>query len=38
MGTNPSEILIKIQPFSDKNIDLKCRLQDGGYFDCALVC
>ena len=38
LGTNFSEMLIKIHIFSFKKIDWKCRLENGGHFVSASMC
>ena len=38
LGTNFSEILIKILTFSFKKMRLKCRLWNGGHFVSASMC
>ena len=38
LGTNFSEILIKIHTFSFKKMYLKCRLENGGHFVSAPMC
>ena len=38
IGTNFSEILIKILTYSFKKVRLKCRLRNGGHFVSASMC